>query len=485
MIDKFKTPDWVRNSIFYQIFIDRFYDGNRDNNPVHTDKWGCKPTRENFFGGDLEGIIKKLPYLEKLGINAVYLTPIFKAPSNHKYDTEDYMKIDPSFGNINIFKKLLKIAHDRGIRVIVDGVFNHTGDNFWAFKDVIKNERESPYVDWYFINNFPLTKKPRPNYATFGDAYFLPKLNVDNPEVKKYIFDVVKFWTKMGIDGWRLDAAPFLIKNHKFWKEFRILVKNINPNAYLVGEIWLVGENWEVLENPKPWLLGDEFDGSMNYRLRDLIIKFFIKEEINAKEFDNKLNYLLKDYPWEATLSMLNLLGSHDTERYLTLCKRVIGKFKLSLIFLMTFPGVPMIYYGDEVGMVGENDPDCRRTMIWDKSLWNKEINDIYRKLIRFRIKHESLRSGNFKTLLVFNRFYVYQRLKGSDTVIVVLNPGEKQNKVTVPLKNGAIFCESWIDLFTKNKYKVVGDCLEIKNVPKLSALVLKPDKTESKNCVA
>jgi len=475
MIDKFKTPDWVRNSIFYQIFIDRFYDGNRDNDPVHTDKWGSKPTRGNFFGGDLEGIIKKLPYLEKLGINAVYLTPIFKAPSNHKYDTEDYMVIDPYFGDISVFKKLIKEAHKKGIKIILDGVFNHTGNKFWAFNDVLKKEKKSSYLNWYFINSFPIVEEPEPNYATFGKAYFLPKLNVDNPAVKKYIFNVVRFWTQMGIDGWRLDV-PFMIKDHNFWKEFRILVKKINPNAYLVGEIW---------ENSKPWLLGDEFDGSMNYRLRDLIIKFFIKEEINAKEFDNKLNYLLKDYPWEATLSMLNLLGSHDTERYLTLCKRVIGKFKLSLIFLMTFPGVPMIYYGDEVGMVGENDPDCRRTMIWGKSLWNKEINDIYRKLIRFRIKHESLRSGNFKTLLVFNRFYVYQRLKGSDTVIVVLNLGEKQDKVTVPLKRGVIFCESWIDLFTKNKYKVVGDCLEIKNVPKLSALVLKPDKTESKNCVA
>jgi len=475
MIDKFETPDWVRNSIFYQIFIDRFYDGNKDNNPVHTDKWGCKPTRENFFGGDLEGIIKKLSYLEEFGINAVYLNPIFTARSNHKYDTVDYFSIDPSFGDIGIFKKLLETAHNKGIRIIIDGVFNHTGNNFFAFKDILKKGKESSYLNWYFINDFPIVKKPKPNYATFGDCYDLPKLNVDNPEVKKYIFNIVKFWTKMGIDGWRLDV-PYLIENHNFWKLFRNEVKNINPDAYLVGEIW---------ENARPWLLGDEFEGAMNYCLRDLIIKFFIKEEINAKEFDNELNFLLKDYSWEATLSMLNLLGSHDTERYLTLCKSDIGKFNLSLIFLMTFPGAPMIYYGDEIGMVGENDPDCRRTMIWDKSLWNKEINNIYRKLIRFRMEHESLRSGSFKTLFVFNRLYVYQRLKGSDAVIVVLNAGEKQDKVTVHLKNGAIFYESWVDLITKNKYKVVGNCLEIKNVSKLSALVLKPDKTESKNCVA
>ncbi|MBM3702609.1 MAG: glycoside hydrolase family 13 protein [Actinobacteria bacterium] len=475
MIVKFKIPDWVRNSIFYQIFIDRFYNGNKNNDPIRTDRWGSKPTRKNFFGGDLEGIVKKLPYLKNLGINAIYLTPIFKASTNHKYDTEDYFSIDPSFGDIDTFKKLLKIAHNKDIKIIIDGVFNHTGDNFWAFKDIIKNKKSSPYIDWYFINDFPIIKKPKPNYATFYDCYYLPKLNVDNTEVKKYIFNIVKFWTKMGIDGWRLDTVPF-IKNHNFWKEFRILVKEVNPNAYLVGEIW---------ENARPWLLGDEFDGSMNYRLRDLVIKFFIKKEIDAKEFNNRINFLLKNYPWEAALSMLNLLGSHDTERYLTLCQGNLEKFRLSLIFLFTFPGAPMIYYGDEVGMVGENDPDCRRTMVWDKSLWNKEINDIYRKLIRFRMEHESLRSGSFKTLLVFNRLYVYQRLKGSDAVIVVLNAGEKQEKVTAPLKNSAIFYESWVDLFTKSKYKAVGDYLVIKNVPKLSALVLKPDNTESKNCVA
>lgn len=466
-MEEFKSPDWVKDSIFYQIFIDRFYDGNEDNNPTITERWGYKPTINNFFGGDLEGVIKKLPYLENLGINAIYLTPIFRAPSNHKYDTEDYIEIDPSFGNISIFKKLLKVAHSRDIKIIIDGVFNHTGDKFWAFRDVLKKGKDSLYLNWYFINNFPLIKKPKPNYATFGDAYFLPKLNVDNTKVKKYIFNIVEFWTKMGIDGWRLDV-PFMIKNHNFWKEFRRLVKNINPNAYLVGEIW---------ESAKPWLLGDEFDGSINYSLRKLIIEYFVNGEVTAKEFDDKLKILLNDYPWEATLSMLNLLGSHDTERFLTLCKGDIKKIKLSLIFLMTFPGVPMIYYGDEVGMMGEKDPDCRRTMIWDKTLWDKKINSIYRKLINFRMEHESLRSGNFETLFVFNRFYAYQRLKESDIVIVVLNSGEKQNKIAIPLKRVAYFHKNWIDLFTGKKFKVVKDSLIIEKLPRLSTLVLEPLK--------
>src|SRR4030066_2080464 len=277
IMSNFLTPKWVKDTVFYQIFPDRFYNGNNQNDLPSTVPWNYKPTRKNFFGGDLEGIIKKLPYLDKLGINAIYLTPIFKAPSNHKYDTEDYFSIDPYFGDIDTFKILLKTAHSKDIKIIIDGVFNHTGDNYWAFKDVMKNEKNSPYIDWYFINIFPLIKKPKPNYVTFGDAYFLPKLNINNLEVKRYILNVVKFWTEMGIDGWRLDV-PFMVA-HSFWKEFRTLVKKINPNAYLVGEIW---------KNAKPWLLGDEFDGSMNYRLRDVIIKYFIKNEINTKEFDNK-----------------------------------------------------------------------------------------------------------------------------------------------------------------------------------------------------
>jgi len=289
--------------------------------------------------------------------------------------------------------------------------------------------------------------------------------------VREYILKVAEYWTKEAeIDGWRIDI-PWKVPRD-FWQIFRKKVKKINPDAYIVGEIW---------RDASPWIEGDTFDGVINYRLRDLVIDFFIKDNIDAEDFDYELLYLRELHNSNAYV-MLNLLSSHDVPRILTVANNNIKRLAISVVFLMTYIGAPMIYYGDEVGMEGGNDPDCRRTMIWDESLWNKEINNIYRKLIRFRLEHESLRSGSFKTLLVFNRLYVYQRLKGSDAVIVVLNTGEKQEKVTAPLKNSAVFYESWVDLFTKNKYKVEGNCMEIKNVPKLSALVLKPDNTESKN---
>jgi len=337
--------------------------------------------------------------------------------------------------------------------------------------------RNNSFLRKYYcgINNIlkVRSKKIKQLIDTYNKNGFIDKKNVLPTRFSLEGKITETEWPEFQIDGWRIDI-PWKVPRD-FWQIFKKKVKKINPDAYIIGEIW---------RDASPWIEGDTFDGVMNYRLRDLVIDFFIKDSIDAEDFDYELLYLRELHDLNA-YKMLNLLSSHDVPRILTVANNNIKRLKISVVFLMTYIGAPMIYYGDEIGMVGENDPDCRRTMIWDKSLWNKEINNIYRKLIRFRMEHESLRSGSFKTLLVFNRLYVYQRLKGSDAVIVVLNAGEKQDKVTVPLKNSAIFYESWVDLFTKNKYKVVGNCLEIKNVSKLSALLLKPDKTESKNCVA
>ncbi len=454
---------WVKDAIFYQIFPDRFCNGNLKNDPPGATQWGSSPTRNNFFGGDLEGIKEKLPYLKGMGVNAIYLNPIFKAGTNHKYDTWDYYEVDPIFGSKSDLLNLIKEIHKLGMKVILDGVFNHCGDGFWAFKDVKEKGIHSSYYDWFIINGDNVSEKPI-NYQTAGGARYLPKFNYNNKLVREYILNVAEYWTKEAeIDGWRIDI-PWKVPMD-FWRIFRKKVKEINPDAYIVGEIW---------RDASPWIKGDTFDGVMNYRLRDLIIDFFIKDSIDAEDFDYELSYLRKLHNFSAYL-MLNLLSSHDVPRIMTVANNDIKKIAMAAVFLMTYIGAPMVYYGDEIGVVGKNDPDCRRTMIWDKSLWSKKINDMYRKLIRFRVEHESLRSGSFKTLLVFNRLYVYQRLKDSDVVIVVLNPGEKQDKVAIPLKKDIVFYKDWVDLFTESRYEVAGDCLEVENVPGSSALVLKP----------
>ena len=461
---KTKTPDWVKDSIFYQIFVDRFYDGNETNNYKKNSNWGEIPSRESFYGGDLEGIIAKLPYLIDLGIDAIYLTPIFKAPSNHKYDTEDYMSIDTSFGDIRIFKELLKIAHNNNIKIVIDGVFNHTGEQFWAFKDIKKNKEKSPYINWYFVESLPIVKKPKPNYKIFADAEFLPKLNVENAEVKKYIFDIVEFWTKTGIDGWRLDV-PFEIGNHDFWKEFRNIIKSINSDAYLVGEIW---------ENAKPWLSWNEFDGAMNYRLLELIKSYFVKMESTSEYFEKEINLLIKDYGWEITQTMLNLLDSHDTKRFLSLCQNNLEKFKLALTFIMAFPGVPMIYYGDEVGITGDNDPDCRRTMVWDKRKQDDRILSFYKKLIHLRKKHPALRKGSFETLCAGNGIFSFYRKYDKELIVVIFNRDNetyRELELELEIENSIKFCE---DILTNKKYKICENKLLIPIITNNSSMILK-----------
>jgi cyclomaltodextrinase / maltogenic alpha-amylase / neopullulanase len=456
-------PEWVKDSIFYQIFVDRFFDGNKNNNYNVNSRWGELPTRENFFGGDLEGISAKITYLKDLGITAIYLTPIFKAPSNHKYDTEDYLKIDPSFGNIDTLKKLLEIAHDNDIRIILDGVFNHTGDYFWAFRDIIKNGKNSPYLDWYFVENIPVVRKPKPNYKIFGEAEFLPKINLENPEVKKYIFEVVKFWTNTGIDGWRLDV-PFEIKNHDFWKEFRYIVKKIKKDAYLVGEFW---------EDASPWLEGDEFDGATNYRLLDLIKSYFVHAKAGKEDFIKNTETIISDYGWIITQNMLNLLGSHDTKRFLTVCDNDIEKFKLALAFIMTFPGAPIVYYGDEVGITGDDDPDNRRAMLWDYEKQNKDLISFYKDIISIRKKYNALRRGSFRFLETSKDILAFQREYDNEFMLVLFNRTPKTNiDVKIEIENKKSHTK-FKDVLTKKKYDVKNKILVLPEIKKSSFMVL------------
>lgn len=421
----FKSPDWVQDAIFYQIFPDRFYNGNSDNDSRNICKWGDMPTRDNFFGGDLEGIICKLPYLEELGVNALYLNPIFKSPSNHKYDTTDYYEVDPNFGDKNTLKRLVQELHRRGMRIILDGVFNHCGDTFWAFQDVREKGQKSRYKDWFIIKSYPIVKQPEPNYRCWMGVSSMPEFNTDNSEVREYLLEIVKYWIKEAdIDGWRLDTVEFM--EPSFVRQIREAAKEVKQDAYVVGEV--------MGGVATSWFKGHCIDAVMNYKLRDLIIDFFIKEVINAVEFNQQLYSFRQTYSDWINPFMYNLLDSHDVPRFLTLCGGDVKKMKLAAAFLMTYIGAPAIYYGDEVGMIGGEDPDCRRTMIWDKNRQNSDLLNFYKKIIKLRRESQALRRGSFKSLYQHENLYCFLRQLHEEKIIVALNNSNREVKIKIYL---------------------------------------------------
>ena len=288
---KWQAPDWARNAIFYQIFPERFYNGDPTNDPVDTVPWDSVPTREAFFGGDLAGITAKLDYLEDLGITALYLTPFFEARSNHRYDTSDYLAIDPAAGTLDDFRSLVAALKRRHMRLVLDAVFNHCGDGFAPFRDVLQRGAESLYRDWFTIQSFPLESTP-PNYQTCGGAPFLPKLNTTNPDVAAYLLEVTEHWLHEGIDGWRLDV-PWKVPM-PFWREVRRRALSVNPNAYLVAEEW---------RSASPWLTGDTVHGVMNYELRNAILDYCALDHMDAEDFDIELARLRQRTRPDGTLS--------------------------------------------------------------------------------------------------------------------------------------------------------------------------------------
>ena len=420
----FKPPNWVQDAVFYQIFPDRFYNGNSSNSSKKVCKWGDKPTRDNFFGGDLEGIIRKLPYLEELGVNALYLNPIFKSPSNHKYNTTDYYEVDPNFGDKNTLKRLVEELHQCGMRVILDGVFNHCGDTFWAFQDVIEKGPKSKYKDWFIIKSYPIIKQPEPNYRCWMGASSMPEFNTDIPEVREYLLKVVKYWIKEAdIDGWRLDTVEYM--DPCFVRQIREAAKEVKKDAYVMGEVMGVATSW---------FKSKSLDAVMNYKLRDLIIDFFIKEVINAIEFNQQLYSFRQTYSDWINPLMFNLLDSHDVPRFLTLCRGDVKKMKLAVTFLMTYIGAPVIYYGDEVGMMGGEDPDCRRTMIWDKNQQDIDLLNFYKRMIKLRRESQALRRGSFKPLYQRDDLYCFLRQLNEEKIIVALNNSNKNEEINIYL---------------------------------------------------
>lgn len=418
------TPYWVQDAIFYQIFPDRFANGDPSLNPPNVQKWGATPTAWGFQGGDLRGILQHFDYLLDLGVTALYLNPIFQASSTHRYNASDYFKIDPKLGTLDDFHALVDSAHRNDMRIILDGVFNHCGRGFFAFADVLENGDRSPYQDWFYIKKYPLdayTPGEAQNYLGWWNHKSLPKLNTGNPAVRNYIFSVARYWIEQGADGWRLDV-PNEIDDDGFWEEFRHVVKSANRDAYLLGEIWDV--------NPR-WANETHFDGLMNYPLREALLAMLNGHE-NAAQFADRVEGLLKSYPRENLCAMFLPLGSHDTERIKTMMEGSLEKTKLAFLVQMAFPGAPAIYYGDEIGLEGGKDPENRRAFPWKEAAWNQELRAWVKTLIAVRKQIPALRRGDFQRLVAEDGLYAFVRKLGEEKVLVALNASGRVHQVEV-----------------------------------------------------
>ena len=555
------VPEWAKTVVWYQIFPERFRDGDSSNNPTMADIEGADPQElpkswqihpwgsdwyklldyektngepemwkhilRRRYGGDLQGIIDKLDYLKDLGITAIYLNPIFQSPSLHKYDGESYHHIDPNFGPDpegdrvliasenpldpttwvwtsadELALKLIEDAHARGIRIIFDGVFNHLGYNSFAFQDVLKNQQNSPYKDWFIIKSWKDEAQGTEfDYEGWFGVKSLPELREDSNGIvdgpKQYIFSATERWmnpkgkgTAFGIDGWRLDVA-FCI-GHPFWKQWRKHVRSINSEAYMTAEIV------DTPDKVKPYMQGDEFDGEMNYNFAFASAEFFFNPDstsITASEYDTKLKDLRELYPQGVAYVSQNLFGSHDSNRigsHIVNRNNGIGNFrnwgdyfnasnalnnanystrkpqeddialqKLFVIMQMTYVGAPMVYYGDEVGMWGGNDPDCRKPMIWndieyedeiynadgsthepDQVAINTSLFEHYKTLIHIRKNNKALQLGTYNALFTDddNGILIFERIYKDEKLIVIINNSETQQIIDIPELKGQCF---------------------------------------------
>lgn len=413
--EMFEVPQWAANKVVYQIFPSRF----AATQPVDKKLWYKAPiTPMDDLHGNLRGIIEHLDYIKDLGIDVVYLTPIFKSNSCHKYDTIDYYQVDPSFGTTEDLKELVQKSHERGMKVVLDAVYNHTGREFFAFQDILEKGEKSKYLDWYFIDELP----PRgewgeiPNFKCFGYYGGMPKLNLKNPEVEKYITDVACYWIKeCDIDGWRLDVGDEI--SHFFWKNFRKAIKAVKKDMLIIGEIWHYAGDF---------LEGDEWDTVMNYPFYLNLIDLLADEKINVSQFVQNLGYLKGRLNKKCYPLMWNLIDSHDTARFLHLCHDNKKKQHLAAAFQLLLPGMPMVYYGDEYAMPGANDPDCRRGMYWDEEYQDKEMYNWYKKLMQVRKTHACIVEGEMIETIANDDedTIVMIRKNGEETIAMLFNCG-------------------------------------------------------------
>lgn len=413
--EMFEVPEWAANKVVYQIFPSRF----ATTQPVDKKLWYKAPvTPMDNLHGNLRGIIEHLDYIKDLGIDVVYLTPIFKSNSCHKYDTIDYYQVDPSFGTTEDLKELVQKSHERGMKVVLDAVYNHSGREFFAFQDILEKGEKSRYLDWYFIDELPPKGEwgEIPNFKCFGYYGGMPKLNLKNPEVEKYITDVACYWIKeCDIDGWRLDVGDEI--SHFFWKNFRKAIKAVKKDMLIIGEIWHYAGDF---------LEGDEWDTVMNYPFYLNLIDLLADEKINVSQFVQNLGYLKGRLNKKCYPLMWNLIDSHDTARFLHLCNDNKKKQHLAAAFQLLLPGMPMVYYGDEYAMPGANDPDCRRGMYWDEEYQDKEMYNWYKKLMQIRKTHACVVEGEMIETITNDDedTIVMIRKSGEETIAMLFNCG-------------------------------------------------------------
>ena len=418
--EMFEVPDWAANKVVYQIFPARFAASQQ----VDKEQWYKAPISSmDDLHGDLRGIIEHLDHVQNLGIDVLYMTPIFKSNSSHKYDTIDYYQIDPSFGTTEDLRELVQEAHKRGMKIVMDAVFNHTGREFFAFEDIMEKGEKSKYLDWYYIEKFPLKSERGeiPNYKCFGYYGGMPKLNLKNPEVEKFITDVACYWIKeCNIDGWRMDVGDEI--SHYFWKNFRRAVKAVKKDMLIIGEIWHYAGDF---------LEGDEWDTVMNYPFYLNLIDLLADEKIQVSQFIQNLGYLKGRLNKKCYPLMWNLIDSHDTARFLHLCNGNKKKQHLAAAFQLLLPGMPMIYYGDEYAMPGANDPDCRRGMYWDEEYQDKEMYEWYKRLIQVRKSHACIVEGELAGIVTEDEegTVVLIRKNGEETIAMIFNCSSSAKK--------------------------------------------------------
>ncbi|MEA3335812.1 MAG: glycoside hydrolase family 13 protein [Chloroflexota bacterium] len=483
------TPAWVKEAIFYQIFPDRFARSQSVLKPHNLEPWLAAPTHGGFKGGDLMGVVEHLDYLQDLGISAIYFCPVFQSTANHRYHTYDYYQVDPILGGNDALFSLINQAHRRGIRIVLDGVFNHASRGFFQFNHLLENGPSSPYLDWFIVNGWPLHAyegSQPPNYAAWWNLHALPKFNTDTRTVREFLLDVGRYWIEQGIDGWRLDV-PGEIDDDAFWQEFRQQVKSANPDAYIVGEIW---------HDANRWLRGDQFDAVMNYQVTKVCIGFFARDSVqhdlvsgtgyghiqalDAASFAERIDGILGLYPAEITQAQLNLLGSHDTPRFLSVAGGDESAYRLALLFLMTYPGAPCIYYGDEIGMTGGRDPGCRGGFPWQDPFhadsqvtWNTDLLEFTRNAIRLRNAYSALCCGSYTRLQAEKDHYVYARCSDTECLIVALNAARSSASLHVPVSSliadGTVLEAVW----GNGRARVDGGYLDGIQVPARSGLVL------------
>jgi len=456
------TPAWVRDAVFYQIFPDRFASSARVAKPGLMEPWDSPPTVHGFKGGDLIGVVEHLDHIEALGANAIYLNPIFQSASNHRYHTFDYRAVDPILGGDAALRELIDACHDRGIRVILDGVFNHASRGFWPFHHVLEMGRASPYRDWFTFNAddleagralrpYPLhdpvvdvsdiTEEQRSGghslerygYLAWWGLPALPKLNTDNPQVREYLLEVAEHWLRFGADGWRLDVPEEV--PDEFWRTFRARVKAIDPDAYIVAEIWH--------EKPQD-LQGDMYDALMNYPLGAAITSFVgagcldrrVLDQhemvgravfpVDGAGFADRLTRALTVYEPDVTAAQLNLLDSHDTPRFLSMVGGDTTSLRLATLIQMTVPGAPTIYYGNEIGLAGEMDPANRAAFPWDhRESWDTSLLAYVQGATALRHANPVLRHGSFEAITAQGGAVAYRRRLDEDDAVVVVNAGE------------------------------------------------------------